>query len=134
MPPHTACCVSPTAEGTSGGRRDPLSGGARITSANGVTPTSIRVSWRLTHPLEDMANVDGFYVLYRQVRQLLLVALVSFHETANCAHGLCECHFLYRSVIALTVNSLGQQTQFDKAKLDVKLMACKSTLYRLVHG
>ena len=59
---------------------------------------------------------------------IALVTLVSFHETVNCAHGLCECHFLYRFVIALTVNSLGQQTQFDKAKLDVKLMACKSTI------
>ena len=56
-----------TAEGSAAGRRSPLVGGARITSANGVTPTSIRVSWRLTHPLEDMGNVDGFYVLYRQV-------------------------------------------------------------------
>ena len=107
MRPHTAFLVSPTAEGTSGGRRDPLSGGARITSANGVTPTSIRVSWRLTHPLEDMANVDGFYVLYRQVRQLLLVALVSFDKTVRCAHEFCECRFLYSSVIALSVNSLG---------------------------
>ena len=70
--------IGVTGEGFAGGRRDPLTGGARITSATGVTPTSIRVSWRLTHPLEDMANVDGFYVLYRQVRRynLLLLHLV----------------------------------------------------------
>ena len=65
---------------------------------------------------------------------MLLVALVSFQVTVNCAHWLCESHFLYRSVIALTVNCLGQQTQFDEAKLDVKLMQSKSTFYRLVHG
>ena len=39
--------------------------GVIIQTAEGTSPTSIRVSWRLTHPHEDLANVDGFYILYK---------------------------------------------------------------------
>jgi hypothetical protein len=68
--------IGVTAEGVSGGRV-PLHGGAQIMTVTGVTPTSIRVSWRLTHPLQDMANVDGFYVLYRQYGVLPEVGFTS---------------------------------------------------------
>lgn len=45
-------------------RRPLLEGGLGITEAAGVSPTSVRVSWRLVEP-EEVRLVDGFYILYR---------------------------------------------------------------------
>ena len=40
-------------------------GTIQIHQIEGISSTSIRVSWRLTEPKEDIKNVDGFYILYR---------------------------------------------------------------------
>lgn len=80
----------------------------QVLEIEGISPTSIKVSWRLQDP-EDVQRVDGFYILYRE---------------AASASGFTSLTVLHAAATSYNVNRLTPHTLYEFLVIPFQRGAC----------